>query len=71
MLINTSPRVVHALESLKEVLTTMSGIIIESANVSIPLLGSVLVDTDISKNNDCHSILSKDLDRFYSEVVKT
>jgi len=71
MLINTSPRATHAIESLKEVLTTMSGIIIESAYVSIPLLGSDLVDGDINKDNECHSVLSKGLERFYSEVVKT
>lgn len=71
MLINTSPRATHALESLKEVLTTMSGIIIDVAYVSIPLLGSVLLDGDISQDNDCHSMLSEGLDRFYSEVIKT
>jgi len=70
MLINTSPRAIHALESLKEVLSIMSGLIIESANVSIPLLGSVLVDGKIHKDHDCHSILSNGLDHFYSEVVK-
>lgn len=71
MLVNTSPRATHALESLKEVLTTMSGIIIDVAYVSIPLLGSVLLDGDISQDNDCHSMLSEGLDRFYSEVTKT
>ena len=71
MLINTSPRATHALESLKEVLTTMSGIIIEDAYVSIPLLGSVLLDGYISQDNDCHFMLSEGLDRFYSEVTKT
>ena len=71
MLINTSPRAFHAFESLKEVLTTMSGVIIERANVSIPLLGSVLVDGEIHKDNDCHAILRKGLNHFYNEVVKT
>lgn len=42
MLINTFPRASQAQESLKEVLTTMSGDIIESSYVSIPLLGSEL-----------------------------
>ncbi|WP_197411209.1 hypothetical protein [Colwellia sp. TT2012] len=49
----------------------MSGIIIETAYVSIPLLGSVMLDGEISQNNDCHSMLSEGLDRFYSEVTKT
>lgn len=42
MLINTSPRASYAQESLKEVLKTMSGIVIEKACVSIPLLSSEL-----------------------------
>jgi len=71
MLINTSPRAIHALESLKEVLTTMSGIIIENANVAIPLLGSVLVDGKIHEDSDCHAILSKGINTFYNEVVNT
>lgn len=42
MLINTSPRASHAQQALKEVLVTMSGNLIESACLSIPLLGSEL-----------------------------
>lgn len=42
MLINTSPRALHAQEALKEVLATMSGNIIEKSCVSIPLLSSAL-----------------------------
>ena len=42
MLINTSPRASHAQAALREVLTTMSGDIIESACVTLPLLGSDL-----------------------------
>jgi len=38
-LINTSPRAHHAYDSLREVLRTMSTRIIESASLSIPLLG--------------------------------
>ena len=42
MLINTSPRAHHALDALKEVLTTMSGVVVDKASVGIPLLGTVL-----------------------------
>lgn len=42
MLINTSPRAFHAQDALKEVLTTMSGNIVEESFVSIPLLSSGL-----------------------------
>ncbi|GGB86634.1 FMN reductase [Marinobacterium zhoushanense] len=57
MLINTSPRACHAQEALKEVLTTMSGILVDSAYVSLPLLSSgldrdgILADTAL-----CHSL---------------
>lgn len=42
MLINTSPRAGHALAALKEVITTMSGNLVEEAHVALPLLGSEL-----------------------------
>lgn len=70
MIINTSPRAHHALDSLKEVLTTMSGNIIESAYVSIPLLSRILVKGEINQADDCHCKLIEGLNRFYSEVVK-
>ncbi|MEO8307392.1 MAG: NADPH-dependent FMN reductase [Pseudomonadota bacterium] len=38
--VNTSPRAHHAYDSLIEVLRTMSAILIESASISIPLLGN-------------------------------
>lgn len=44
-LINTSPRASHALMSLREVVTTMSGVLVESACIAVPLLGTGL-DTD-------------------------
>ncbi|TBW49113.1 NAD(P)H-dependent oxidoreductase [Marinobacter halodurans] len=42
MLINTSPRAGHAQAALKEVITTMSGHLVEEAHVALPLLGSEL-----------------------------
>ncbi|SFR37909.1 NAD(P)H-dependent FMN reductase [Marinobacter gudaonensis] len=42
MLVNTSPRASHAQAALKEVLTTMSGDVIDDAYTSVPLLGSGL-----------------------------
>jgi NAD(P)H-dependent FMN reductase len=69
MIINTSPRAHHALDSLKEVLTTMSGNIIDNAYVSLPLLGSTLINGEISQADSCYSELGEGLNRFYSEVV--
>jgi len=39
-LVNTSPRAHHALDSLKEVLKTMSGTLFDASNLTIPLLGT-------------------------------
>ncbi|MBV1789055.1 NAD(P)H-dependent oxidoreductase [Marinobacterium sp. D7] len=68
MLINTSPRASHAQEALKEVLTTMSGILVDSAYVSLPLLSSgldrdgILADTALCKS------LTTGLDNFRNEI---
>ena len=70
MLINTSPRASHALEALKEVLRTMSGNIIESAYVSIPLLRSGLDSEGIVANHEMATALQSGLSVFYNEIRK-
>jgi chromate reductase len=68
MLINTSPRASHALEALKEVLATMSGMVIESAYVSIPLLGSKLDKDGILSSVEITNALKSGLEEFCSEI---
>lgn len=68
MLINTSPRAFHALASLKEILTTMSGNIIESAFVSLPLLGSDLDCPSILENDKMSQTLKAGLDEFCQQI---
>ena len=68
MLINTSPRASHALRALKEVLTTMSGNIIESALVSIPLLGSDLGKQGIVADPELSGRLKAGLAAFCGEI---
>lgn len=68
MLINTSPRASHALEALKEVLKTMSGIIVESACVSVPLLGSNLDTRGILANREISDTLQEGLVRFCMQI---
>lgn len=68
MLVNTSPRASYALDSLKEVVRTMSGKIIESSCVSIPLLGSNLDSIGILKNKELSSQLEYGLCEFYSNI---
>ena len=68
MLINTSPRASYAQESLREVLITMSGSLIERAHVSIPLLGSELDSVGIIKSEEIASALKVGISEFCSEI---
>ncbi len=68
MLINTSPRAHHALDALKEVLSTMSGILVEGAFVSIPLLGSELDASGILADDDISAALRRGLETFSLEI---
>ena len=68
MLINTSPRASHAQVSLKEVLSTMSGNIIEKSNVSIPLLSSELNASGIVENQKLSKALLAGLSEFCIEI---
>lgn len=70
MLINTSPRATHAQDALKEVLTTMSGNVIEPACVNIPLLGSDLDVEGIVKNKDTVALLKSYLKEFCLQIEK-
>ena len=68
MLINTSPRAYHAEAALKEVLVTMSGAVIESACVSLPLLGSTLDVSTIVKTPALSAPLKEKLLTFYDSI---
>ena len=68
MIINTSPRASHALAALKEVLTTMSGVIVEDAYVSIPLLGSAMTTEGILKNLELSGMLLSGLMCFIRQI---
>jgi len=45
MLINTSTRAHHAQDALTEIVTTMSGRVIQEASLCLPLLGSQIRST--------------------------
>jgi chromate reductase, NAD(P)H dehydrogenase (quinone) len=53
-LVNTSPRAHHAYESLREVLKTMSGAIVEEASVAISLLGVHAKEETMHKDANLH-----------------
>lgn len=63
-LINTSPRAIHALASLREILTTMSGVIVDKACLSIPLLGSGMSANDIAHEPTLAKSLQNSLFQF-------
>jgi len=56
-LFNTSPRAHHAQDALREVITTMSGQIVETASISVPLLGTQFSAQDIVRQADLVEIL--------------
>lgn len=64
MLINTSPRASHAQQALREVLTTMSGKIIEKSCVSVPLLSSELDVKGIIESQEISRVLNFGLNEF-------
>jgi NAD(P)H-dependent FMN reductase len=60
MLANTSPRACHAQQALREVIVTMSGNIIESASISVQLLGTELdVNTIIADQEISQDLIKK------------
>lgn len=68
MLINTSPRAHHAQDALQEVITTMSGNIIEKACLSLPLLGSGLDAAGVLQSGDFYAALKSHLWAFCEEI---
>ena len=70
MLINTSPRASYAQQNLKEVLTTMSGNIVEASCLSIPLLGTELDALSIANNKAMANKLLASLQTFCMAIEK-
>ncbi len=68
MLINTSPRASHAQAALKEVLTTMSGNVVESSCISIPLLSSELDAEGIVCNEEISSAIKAGVEAFCAVI---
>lgn len=67
-LINTSPRATHAQAALREVVTTMSGLIIERASVAVPLLGTHYSADDIIQDESLAEILELSLREFHQAI---
>jgi chromate reductase, NAD(P)H dehydrogenase (quinone) len=69
-LTNTSPRATHAQLALREVITTMSGNIIEEASISVPLLGTDLDENGIISDDKISHYLIDKLNTFRNNIVK-
>ncbi len=67
-LLNTSPRATHAQAALREVITTMSGNIIEKASVAIPLLGTDFGINEIVNDTKISNLLKSSLTEFCTEI---
>ena len=69
-LLNTSPRATHAQAALREVISTMSGNIIESASMSIPLLGTNFDANAIALNNKMSQQIIDKMNIFKHEIIR-
>ncbi len=68
-LINTSPRAHHAQDALREVLSTMSAIVVDTACIDVPLLGSDLDMHGIVSHTEISDSLLKMTEIFYQSVI--
>ena len=66
---NTSPRASHALDSLYEIVRTMSGNIIDSACITVPLLGSNLTAEGIVEDYFMSESITSAINAFYVGIV--
>ncbi len=65
-LFSASPRAIHAQDSLKETLLTMSARFVSEASVSVPLLGKTMATEEVV----AHPEISKTLREVLGEFVK-
>lgn len=70
VLCNTSPRATHAQAALREVVSTMSGHIIESASILVPLLGSHLDAEGIIRDKEMSREIIDKLLIFKDEIME-
>ncbi|WP_430461745.1 NADPH-dependent FMN reductase [Thalassolituus sp. LLYu03] len=68
MLINTSARAYHAQQALREVVTTMSGKLIDDACVTVPLLSKTPTADDIVQMPDVATALTSGLATFCEAI---
>lgn len=67
--LNASPRAHHADGALREILQTMSAVMVDAASVSIPLLGAGLSEADMAEDASITRALRQSLDSLRSYVA--
>jgi NAD(P)H-dependent FMN reductase len=67
--LNASPRAHHADAALRETLKTMSAVIVESASLTIPLLGANLTEADMAETPAVAHAIREALAALYGAVV--
>lgn len=68
--LNASPRAHHADTALREILKTMSTVIVESASISIPLLGSKLSEEGMVQDPAVSSAIRRSLLALHQATVR-
>jgi chromate reductase len=68
-LFNTSPRAHHADAALREILKTMSAVIVEAASISIPLLGAGLSEEGMVDSPAVSGAIRRALTQLHSIVI--
>ena len=69
VLCNASPRATHGYDTLKEVINTMSGIIVEDAAITLPMLGLDLTENDIIQNKELSNHIIDKIS-FFTDYIK-
>lgn len=69
-LVNTSPRATHAQAALRDVVSTMSGNIIENASIVVPLLGTRLDVNGIIDNDEISQYIIEKINNFKESIIK-
>jgi len=67
--LNASPRAQHADAALRETLKTMSAVIVESASLTIPLLGANIAESDMAETPAIAHAIRASLAALYGAVV--
>ncbi len=67
--LNASPRAHHADAALRETLKTMSAVIVESASLTIPLLGANITESDMGETPAISHAIREVLAALYGAVV--